>query len=200
MGMVTMDKILLFPVLIMRKENFLNKKECNEIVKISKKQNLKKHNELEGKSSSFHDLNSNFLIFIEKYLINKLLLCLDEYAEQSGLHTLDISNSWINKQNKDSVLKKHCHPGSIVSGVIFLKCDELSSKLYFYDPNPFNNFINYKKLTNFNYRDVSVKPNIGDLILFPSWLMHGSDNEKNKSNERIVLSFNTKYYENTQNK
>ena len=63
-----------------------------------------------------------------------------------------------------------------------------------------NNFTNYKKLTNFNYRDVSVKPNIGDLILFPSWLMHGSDNEKNKSNERLVLSFNTKYYENTQNK
>ena len=34
-------------------------------------------------------------------------------------------------------------------------------------------------------------PKNGDLLIFPSWLRHGSNHETNQTDGRIVLSFNT---------
>ncbi len=52
--------------------------------------------------------------------------------------------------------------------------------------------MNIENFNENNYGYISFKPEIGDLILFPGWLMHGSHNDINLSEERIALSFNTK--------
>ena len=49
-----------------------------------------------------------------------------------------------------------------------------------------------ENVTEYSSQNVKFMPTVGDLILFPSWLEHGSD-KKNQSKERIVLSFNTEY-------
>ena len=190
-----MPDFITFPTLISKEEKFLSKKECDNIIKISNNIDLQNHQSLSGNAKSCHNIYSDFLKSVDTKIVKKLLLKIDDYSQKLGLKTLDISNSWINIQKENSQLNKHCHPESIVSGVVFLKCNKLSNKLYFYNPNPHIHYMSYNKLNDLNYSFVNIEPKIGDLILFPSWLMHGSDKEKNKCKERISLSFNTRYYE-----
>ena len=90
-----------------------------------------------------------------------------------------MQDSWCNIQGKDSTLDFHNHPNSVVSGIIFLKVDENSSKLVFQNPTSLTKEIH------------QITPKTGLLVMWPSYLRHGSGDSINKSAERIVLSFNT---------
>ena len=72
----------------------------------------------------------------------------------------------------------------------FIKTDSKSSKLFFYNPNPMINFTSINVRNNYNYEWIYFTPKPKTLILFPSWLQHGSNNTLNKSSQRIVVSFN----------
>ena len=181
-------KVKVFPTLLQYTNNFLNAIECEKIIKSISKSRLSKHLCLSGNAKSTHKINSNILT---KPMQEKLEIKIKEYQIDYGVNELKIDNSWVNIQNKNSVLKKHSHPDSIVSGVMYLKTDEKSSKIFFHNLNPYRTFVDFKKVTEFNTENYFFKPQTGDLILFPSWLMHSSD--KNNSSSRIVLSFNTIY-------
>lgn len=184
----------LFPILINKFNNFLNYEECNQIIKYSKKFKFKNHGALIGKAVSNHNFKDNIFIDLNKKFnfLNKLHVKINEYSNKLGLEDVTIVNSWINFQYKKSKLLKHTHPNNIISGVLFLKTDKNSSKLYFYNPNPFISFMNIKNNNLYNNEFIWIKPEIGNLILFPSWLSHGSHIEENRSKERISLSFNAK--------
>ena len=154
-------KVKVFPTLLQFTNNFLNTIECKKIIKSISKNKLSEHLCLNGDAKSTHAINSNILT---KPIKEKLQIKIDEYQIDYGVRKLKIDNSWVNIQNKNSVLKKHSHPDSIVD---------------------------FKKETEFNSENYFFKPQTGDLILFPSWLMHSSD--KNNSSSRIALSFNTIY-------
>lgn len=181
-------KVKVFPTLLQYTNNFLNSIECQEIIKSISKRKLHEHLCLSGKAKSTHKMNSSI---ITKPIREKLNIKIKEYQIDYGVNELKIDNSWVNIQNKNSVLKKHSHPDSIISGVVYLKADEKSSKIFFHNLNPYRTFVDFKKVTEFNTENYFFKPQTGDLILFPSWLMHSSD--KNNSSSRIALSFNTIY-------
>jgi uncharacterized protein (TIGR02466 family) len=185
--------VKVFPTLIKYVSNFLNEKELNQIIKLTLNKKLSSHLSLKGKATSTHGLNSDILSNVDNNIVEKIKNKINEYAVDYGVRKLKLDNSWINIQNKNSVLNKHSHPDSIVSGALYLKVDKNSSKIYFYNPNTYLTFVNVFKQTEFSCENYFFTPQIGDLILFPSWLMHGSNNEENNSIERIVLSFNTLY-------
>ena len=185
--------VKVFPTLIKYVSNFLNEKELNQIIKLILNKKLSSHLSLKGKAKSTHGLNSDILSNIDKNIVEKIKDKVNEYAVDYGVRKLKLDNSWVNIQNKNSILNKHSHPDSIVSGALYLKVDKNSSKIYFYNPNIYLTFVNVFKQTEFSCENYFFTPQVGDLILFPSWLMHGSNNEKNNSIERIVLSFNTLY-------
>ena len=72
--------------------------------------------------------------------------------------------------------------------------DGLQDSLCFQNPNPFvdtvwNAHARVPTLYNFKYQ--SVVPKNGDLIIFPSWLTHGSYYQSNKTVDRTLISFDT---------
>mgnify|MGYP003662664278 FL=1 len=181
-------KYSLFPTLVLYFSGFINSKECNKIFKLLKTKKLNGHSTLiNGKSSHITDLD----ILAETSL--DLTIPIQEYSKQSKIKMNNkITNSWFNIQDKESVLKEHSHPNSLVSGAIFINVDLKSSKLYFYNPNP---LVYYMPKANsgseYTQEWCSFRPKKGDLILFPSWLRHGAHYDKNFSNKRTVISFNT---------
>ena len=183
-------KVKIFPTLLQHTNNFLNQVECKEMIDLIAKDKLSSHLCLEGRAKSTHKITSNILT---KPILEKLQVEIKEYQLDYGVRELKIDNSWVNIQNKNSVLNKHSHPDSIISGVIYLKTGEKSNKIYFYNPNVYITFVNFIKNTEFNSDNYFFVPQVGDLILFPSWLMHGSNENKNGSSSRIALSFNTVY-------
>jgi len=190
------NEVVIFPTLINFVEDFLSKDQCKEIVQFAKTKEYKKHDSLEGDSVSNHGLNDTILSDIKnniescKDVEQNLYLFLNEYTNKVGLKSSKLNNSWINFQNKGSRLLPHRHPHNLVSGVIYLNTDENSSKIIFHNPNPFVSFTNKTFSGYFNYDYHQIKPTIGSLILFPSWLEHSSGSEVNMSEERVALSFN----------
>jgi uncharacterized protein (TIGR02466 family) len=180
-------KFSLFSTLVLHFPEFINSQECDKIFKLLKTKKLNNHKALiKGKSS--HDFNTNILSEISIDL-NKPL---QEYSDQSRIEINNkIINSWANIQDKGGILKEHVHPNSTLSGVLFINVGKKASKLYFQNPNPFVCYTYTKEpLNNYTYDWYSFSPKTGDLIIFPSWLKHGSNQQRNLYSNRTAISFN----------
>ena len=184
-----MIKFSLFPTLVLYFPQFISSKECNKIFKLLKTKKVDTHPAVtKGKSSHHSSINTNILSETSLDLNTPL----QEYSNQSGIKIANkITYSWFNIQDKESVLKEHTHPNSILSGGLFINVGKKASKLYFHNPNPFVSYTETKEpLNNYSYDWYSFNPKKGDLIIFPSWLRHGSNGYKNLYSNRTVISFN----------
>jgi len=179
----------LFHIKIKFFKNFISNNEIKNLLSQIKNNEHCKHGSLEGEAVSSFNLLMNFLK--NSIIKNKLIKLIKEYSEDLGISNQIILNSWTNIQKKGSQLNTHNHNYAPISGVVYLKVDKDSSKIYFHNPNPYVYLMDIKKYNENNFWYVNFKPEIGDLFLFPGWLMHGSNNDINYSEERIVLSFNT---------
>jgi len=105
-----------------------------------------------------------------------------------------ITQSWININPKNSINKRHSHPGSVLSGAYYIKYpSDADSPIGFYRSREFSDYgWNTQSLEeNINLQSTFIyTPKENDLLIFPSFLEH--DVWPNKSDyERISLSFNT---------
>lgn len=105
-----------------------------------------------------------------------------------------ITGVWVNRLQTGGQQAMHVHANSFISGVVYLTDSHPSANLMFQRPSANGSFV----FSNFN-PDSSVTPynadrwqmpaiGTGDLVLFPSHLMHGVP--ENRGGERISLSFN----------
>lgn len=190
----------LFPTPVLRVSDFISQKQCSDIVSFFKEKGFK-HDTILGNGVSTYTTSSNAL----SEITNKINGCqniakslnetVSNYVRVLGIGDIKVTNSWVNFQNKDSVLTEHAHPSSVISGALFLKSDADSNCLFFRNCNPFWNMTKFdpNNSTEFSYEHFWFAPVEGSLVLFPSWLLHGSNSEKNGSDQRVVFSFNTEY-------
>lgn len=185
----------IFPVQVYIEKSFLSNDQCNLIFDFLKNENLDNHDLIlgDGKSSYFEEQVTEKSIL---YKISKILPDIVDrvhdrvfyLARQSNLHPCHINFSWFNIQNENSHLTPHAHPGSVLSGALYIKTDENSSTLDFINPN-YASFCSYSIDQN-NYV-LKQRVNNGTLIIFPSYLAHGNINTINRTHNRTVISFNT---------
>jgi hypothetical protein len=169
-------------------ENFITDEEIEVALQNIKNSNVANHNSLYGDAQSSHQFSNyqsyekakekgySITVPHENILIrgtsiyNRIVNELNEYTRLAGSSDkMDITNSWFNIQRPGSHLNVHNHPNSELSGALYLKADSKSSRLIF-----------EHKL---------IKPSVGMLVIFPSWMNHSGNN--NQSEERIVISFNS---------
>lgn len=187
----------MFPTLVQLVSGFLSKEQCDEIIAYARTLGDQTHGCIPENGISNHDISYSFLQGVSdnvlscKVINRQLTETLNAYGREVGYPNMAPSNSWINFQYKESQLTRHTHPDSIVSAALYLKMDDDSSKIFFYNPNPYIVFSDYRERTPYSFEYQWLLPKTGDLVLFPSWLGHGSNGEKNQSDERVVISFNT---------
>jgi uncharacterized protein (TIGR02466 family) len=106
-----------------------------------------------------------------------------------------IDAMWININQKGNYNACHDHPGSILSGVFWVKSSDNCGKLTFHSKSSFMEYELIKNIDDdiaksFNYyEEFEFTPIEGSLVIFPAHLMH--DVEPNDSDEdRISISFN----------
>lgn len=197
---ISKDNFTVFPTLISAYSEVLTEEQCFSIKKFCSKQYVSNHDALIGKSSSSYSHKSNIL---EK-IVNELPKCsdlekiissiLNDYSQSLGIGEVKIKNSWFNFQNEDSILRQHIHGFSDVSAALYINVDDDSSKIYFDNPNPLITRLysdNERKNSEYLHEYFYVKPNNGCMVVFPSWISHGSFYEKNKSKDRLVISVNS---------
>lgn len=146
------------------------------------------HGALDGNAKSTH----HTLRDINNLIGDKVVTILEEhanyFASTLGIPPVVLYNTWANIQNEGSSLRYHTHPNSEVSGVLYLNVNDSAAAISFINPNPYIKYQFYNKETEYNFKSFWVKPKNGDLVLFPSWLEHGSFNNTMKG--RCCISFN----------
>ena len=121
--------------------------------------------------------------------------CLNYIHEIVSIQDCFLYNAWININSKGNSNFPHAHPGSIVSGVYYVKLPQNSGKLQFENPSGklFASYWNVMRGPNewnkANSQIWSLESSENTLLIFPSWLDHYV--ETNESDEdRISISFN----------
>ena len=104
-----------------------------------------------------------------------------------------LGNMWANINPPGGLNNSHLHPNSLFSGVYYVKSQPKSGRLKIYDPRSTSQMVMpIRKPGNPGrdmWRDATLDPVIGRIIMFPSWLWHSV--EENQSDDiRISVSFN----------
>jgi uncharacterized protein (TIGR02466 family) len=140
-----------------------------------------------------------------KYIFNGKLNKIKQFCEQQlKLYVKDvicpkeeldfyITQSWINITKPDEFHHDHFHQNSLISGVFYVSAEE-DDTITFSNPN-----IKIKEQIKFEPKEYNIWnattwffPSIvNELILFPSWLNHKVEPNKNATTDRISISFNT---------
>ena len=172
-------KVDAFPTLIMQFTDVLSSNELNDIFDILKTKDTSEDGTLINGTSNFN-VSLKESILEELSILDIIQEKVDEYCREIKFKKLNITNSWFSIQDIGGLLLDHVHCGSIISGVFYINAGELSSPLVFENPNPLSsfNFSDPSILTghsNYTNQVMRFTPNTGDLLLFPSWLKHGSE-------------------------
>ncbi len=109
---------------------------------------------------------------------------------------VDIQNAWFNINSKEDYNFPHIHPGSIFSSVLWVKVPENSGSLAFCNPTfKSTNSILFETLNDeFKEKyvmgnEISVTPEVGNIIIFPGYLEHYVSSTQNE-NDRISIAIN----------
>jgi len=186
----------LFPTLVNYYKQVLSPEQLSTICRHCLEAEAGEHGSFVGEAKSSFGRNAKFIEELEasypnlKGLRSGLASLLQDFGRELGFEHVALTNSWFNVQRPGSVLKHHVHPDSRVSAALCIHANEQSSKLFLENPNPFLNLIRPDTYTEstFEFAKFALAP--GDLVLFPSWIKHGSGFEANQSDARVVISMN----------
>lgn len=187
----------LFPTVVQSFRQTLAPEQLQTILQHCLAVETGEHGAFVGDAKSSFSKESHLIEVLESSYTNLLGLkaglstLMAEYAREMGFDDVRMTNSWFNIQRPGSILKHHVHPDSKVSAALCIHADEKSSKLFIENPMPFLNLIrpdNYTEAT-FEFAKFALAP--GDMVLFPSWIKHGSGAEPNLSDMRVVISINS---------
>lgn len=136
----------------------------------------------------------SYLNFINEKITNSCNLFFNNQIK------VDLLSCWANINEPGSSNDMHCHPGADMSGCLWVKSNANSGSLVFKHPFEYEF---YPWITNFNSEQKSesyfsssyyFNPVEGEMILFPSNLLHKVC-ENNSKEDRISLAFNLKIAE-----
>ena len=137
--------------------------------------------------------------FVDK-LFCQLELFADSYLRIDDSHfEWYMQNSWVVEHNPNDFGHAHHHANSLISGVYYLDVPEHSGDITFHKPAGLTNIfhvstdIPYKEYTPINCGTWSITPREGDIILFPSHLLHSiGENATNKLRYSLAFNFHIK--------
>ena len=108
---------------------------------------------------------------------------------------LELEDIWINILPEGGIHTAHIHPHSVISGTTYVALPEGTSAIKFEDPRLAMMMAappKRKDADEANRQFVYVKPDVGDVLLWESWLRHEVPMNMAEDN-RISVSFNYKW-------
>ena len=174
------------PIYLSKLERALTEEELKIINKYKKKT---KKNVGNSRTIDNYVLERKPLQNLKKYLNKMVIDYFNKIVCTSNSIIPYITQSWINYTEENQFHHRHSHANSYVSGVFYINADKEVDKISFYKTNYPTIELHKTKYNIFNSNSWWYPMKTGDIILFPSTLIHGVDKKKG-NNTRISLSFN----------
>ena len=163
----------------------IKKEEIDQIKLLTLHYENLKINTDKDQLSTYYSINNNRTNILNFPILKELK---KQIIDILNLHNLFLSMSWAQIYKKTQKHKKHTHPNSAYSGIIYVDGNKNSGQTIFYHPLR-------DRLLEYDINFVEIfKPEfkINKLILFPSFISHEVLEEKEDS-DRTIISFNTKF-------
>ena len=147
--------------------------------------------------ASLSDLAWRFPIFSE---LEKLLeLHVKDFTQELdwdlGGKEIKLDDLWINILPEGGAHSSHIHPQSVISGTTYIEMPRCTSAICFEDPRLSQMMAappRKKNARNNRKQFFYVMPNVGDVLLWESWLRHEVPTNISQE-ERISVSFNYRW-------
>ena len=151
---------------------------------------VKKSNVNGWHSKGFDLKNENLKVFINE-ISNNIGAAVKDMGWDLESQLVRITNMWAIINKDRAFNERHHHGNSSLSAAYYVKAEENSGDIIFFDPRQANVFHHptSKEANSLNCQVQSITPKAGTLVLFPSYLEHKVD-ENLSNEERIVVSFN----------
>ena len=182
----TINGIFPTPIYISKLDRELSKKE---LLFIDKTKLDIYRNEGNTTSNDNYILNDKVFKYLKEELDLKVQDYFDKVISPSNNITPYITQSWLNYTETNQYHHKHQHPNSLVSGVFYINCDEEHDKIKFFKEKYEIIKPEIKDWNLWNSETWWFPVKTGDIILFPSSLIHMVETKKG-DNTRISLAFN----------
>jgi uncharacterized protein (TIGR02466 family) len=145
-------------------------------------------------NTTFDDDKNDIYFFQLKHLQKFIIEHVNLYAEHCGYngYTPVISKSWTNFNNPNDFQFSHSHDNdkAIISGTYYYKTNQNDGDIVFETPNILMEAKKFPSRSSFD--TVQYSPEIGKLLLFPSWLKHKVQPNQTQDT-RISISFNIEW-------
>jgi len=137
-------------------------------------------------------LNNKILKNIKKEIELRLKDFMDKIIQPKNNVKLYISQSWFNTTSQNQFHHLHSHPNSYLSGVLYFDADPRVDKIFFNRKQDPKVTLKVKKFNAFNSKSWWYPIQVGDIIIFPSFVPHYVAQKQNdENNKRCSLAFNT---------
>ena len=138
-------------------------------------------------SNSIHVLDDNKFKFLKDKLMKEFYL----YASDVMGYTneFEITTSWFTMSTKGQSSNFHNHSNCMISAVLYLQTSENSGNIIFENFNNERYSLHIKEYNVFNSPRWSLKPEDGQLVIFPSEVHHKIAENKSDTT-RYSLAFN----------
>lgn len=145
------------------------------------------------------NITTNDVFVLEKERLSNIKMLVEEalndYLHQvyEPINDLKLKStiSWLNFTEKNQYHHKHNHHNSFVSGCLYINADRKSDCIVFTKRATGDNFqLQSSEYNPFNSNEFTVPVGTGDLVLFPSNLIH-SVPKTNHDYTRVSLAFNS---------
>jgi uncharacterized protein (TIGR02466 family) len=184
-----MEFVELFPTVI-SKIDLSSEFDFKEIEQYLTDAPMKGHGLLLNGGQSSHDVVEVLDVEYFAPLKARIQELIYDYSRAIGILPTVIGSSWHNVMPEDGILLPHRHEISVITGALYVNAEEGSSSLSFESPTECLRMCEQDiEMTRYSIRRDYVEPKTGLLVLFPSWLKHGSIGNKNEN--RMIISFNT---------
>ena len=180
-GMVDVKFYRCFPTIVGQFSYYPNDIEVKDMIThiTTTKKNHGYHSEDDLHTLSYFDDFRDVVLNVNKTYMEDLKY---EYDK------LEITNMWGNTLQKGDAHPPHTHSNNFLSGVYYLKSDEKSSPIQFFDPRPQAHVLHPRNKPNWdNSSMVQFNAIQGLGYIFPSWLLHWVPPTQD---ERISISWN----------
>ena len=196
MNDIKVNNLFSVPVFHYKLENYkeTNKELLNYILELQKNDKTGNTHSNKGgwHSQNFDIVNQgppiNFLNKIKDYLKH---IISNEFGWKYVPNKQRIVAMWaiINKKSSFNVM--HNHQNCYFSSAYYVKKPKNSGDITFFDPKEAKTyrFPKIEKYTEYSAEAIKIKPEEGDLLIFPSYLYH-SVGENLSEDDRIIVSFN----------
>lgn len=184
----------LFPTPVMRVENFLTQEQCANLISLIKTQ-AEQSNSVDDRLShtgvihpATNQTYADVCTQTEPYLRDFGFLLFGENLSWT------VKEMWMNRLKTGGHQTMHTHANSFVSGILYLTDPHPSTHTIFHKPMGGKDFIFSNShaesaITPYNAeRWVASDVNQGDMVLFPSYMLHAVP--ENQGGERITIAFN----------